>query len=616
MVWWDPLGLFAKKSAPEPEVRPEQRRAYAGATINRLTADWLAMGTSADAEINASLKILRDRSRQLCRDNDYARGAVRTIVNNVVGKGIVLQSQVRMQRGDRMDEGINEQIESLWLEWCAGKHCHTAGKLDFSDLERLVMRSVIESGEVLIRLVRQPFANSPVPLALEIIEADQLVDDYSGRDIRMGVQVDQWGRPVQYWLYPHHPGDIQFSRTQVGNRLLTLPASEILHPFLCDRPSQTRGVPWFFSTLQRLRHMGGYEEAELVAARAQAAVMGFVQTPDGELLADGIENNQRLRTLEPGAIEVLSPGETFAGFSPTRPGNTFDPFIRMMLRGAAAGLGLSYESLSRDFSNTSYSSARTSLLDERDNYRVMQQWLIRSLHQPIFEEWLKLAVLNGSLSLRGYEVAPRRFSQPRWVARGWQWVDPQNEVQAYKEAIKAGLMTASQVVAQGGQDIEDVLKERRRELDLADRLKIAFDTTVPDQKQEPSGLETLFPETPKQQGNVPEDLRSPINESANGRALSLAQTQWVDYIVEHAPNELFETAIRAPSLNPNQATAVLKAILETIYFDGIDEILDYAYDPDTEVLWGHFRDGQKRCDFELDPDNGELTYGLTDAKAA
>lgn len=467
-------------------------RAYAGATHSRLTSDWIASSSSQDSELLTSLRPLRNRSRQLCRDNDYARGAVRTIVNNIVGKGMTLQAQVKRKRGDRLDENINSAIEDLWADWSSAKYCHTAGKLGFSDIERLVMRSIIESGEVLIRLVPRSFAGSPVPLALEVIEADQLVDEYTaGRGeyglIRMGVEVDEWQRAIAYWLYPHHPGDYQFTSSSVGSRLLRVGASEILHLHLSDRPGQTRGVPWFHSALLRLRNVGGYEEAELVAARAQASVMGFIQSPEGELFGDSVDGSQRLTSLEPGAIEMLAPGETFAGFAPTRPNMGFDPFVRMMLRGVATGIGMSYEALSRDYSNTSYSSARTALLDERDNYRVVQDWLIKNFHLPIYLQWLDLAVLSGAIALPGYELNPRFYQKSRWVARGWQWVDPQNEVAAYKEAIKAGFTTTSQVVAQSGLDIEDVLKERRRELDLAEELDISFDTTLADAASAPDG---------------------------------------------------------------------------------------------------------------------------------
>ncbi|WP_206754806.1 phage portal protein, partial [Microcystis wesenbergii] len=194
---------------------------------------------------------------------------------------------------------------------------------------------------------------------------------------------------------------------------------------------------------------------------------------------------QRVTSLEPGAIEVLNPGESFEGFAPTRPNQGFDAFIRMMLRGVAAGIGLSYEALSRDFSNTSYSSARTSLMDERDNYRVIQSWFVRRLHKRIYKKWLDLAVLSGSLKIGDYELNRRFYQKAKFTPRGWQWVDPQNEIAANKEGVKAGFVSITDVVAQQGLDVEDVLQEQKRILDLAKDLGLSLDVLAEGGEQEP-----------------------------------------------------------------------------------------------------------------------------------
>jgi lambda family phage portal protein len=471
------LNFFGKKK-PDPE---PPKRSYSGALYNRLTNDWTVSSASADSENWIALRTLRNRSRDLVRNNDYAKNAVRTIASNVVGEGIVLQSQVKDKKG-KLDEKINAAIEFAWQEWLSAKNCHTAGTLDFPEIESLLIKSLVESGEVFVRIIRQSFGSSKIPLALELVEADQIADEYnaganSANLIRMGIEMNDWQRPIAYWLYPHHPGDYQFSFSQIGSRLLRVGADEIIHLFVCDRVGQSRGIPWFHSAIMRLRNLGGYEEAEIVAARAQANVMGFIQTPDGDFFATD-DNGQKISNLSPGAIEVLAPGETFAGFAPSRPNAGFDPFVTMMLRGVAAGIGTSYESLSRDYSKTSYSSARTALLDERKCFKIIQKWMIRKFHKVVFKQWLEMAVLSNQLKLPGYEVSPKLYLQDKWTAPGWPWVDPSSEIDAHKEAIKGGFSTISQVVAQSGLDIEDVLKERRRELDLAKELGITFDTTV------------------------------------------------------------------------------------------------------------------------------------------
>lgn len=466
-----------------------QRRSYAGAQMGRTVADWIANGTSADSELYTGLRPLRNRSRQLVRDNEYAANAIKRIIpNNVVGRGIGLQPLVKLSNG-KEDAVTNAAIKKAWAKWSRAENCHTAGRMSFEDLERCVMRGVAEAGEVLVRIIRQRFGKSDVPMALELIEADQLVDNWSGRtkdgnEVRMGVEVDKWQRPVAYWFYPRHPGDFSFASTAPSNDWLRVPASEILHIGLFERPTQTRCVPWLHSVLIKLRHMGGYEEAEIVAARASASIMGFVQSPEsdtpeipgGAMDSDDVVDNEKVFDMSPGIIKELGPGETFSGFNPSRPNGALDPFMRYMLRSVAAGTGISYESLSRDYSQTTYSSGRLALLDDRDNWRVLQAWLVRTFHQHVYEAWLELAVLSGALQLRGYEQNTESYQLVRWQTRGWDWVDPLKEVMAMKAAIRSGITTQTRVLASKGEDIEEILEERRNELNLAADLDLVFDT--------------------------------------------------------------------------------------------------------------------------------------------
>ena len=128
--------LGFKKEEPVPQPMPRlRRRAYAGAVISRLTADWISQSTSADAEIKNSLTKLRDRSRQLVRDNPHAANAVRMIRLNVVGSGMKLQSQVMNARGSKRATSINNMIESAWAHWCRVGNCEVSGRHGFHDLE-------------------------------------------------------------------------------------------------------------------------------------------------------------------------------------------------------------------------------------------------------------------------------------------------------------------------------------------------------------------------------------------------------------------------------------------------------------------------------------------------
>ena len=472
------LDWFRRKPAPAARV---SRRGFDGAMYNRLVADWITSSTSMDAELRSSLKRLRDRSRDLVRNNDYARSAQRAITNNVVGQGVRMQSAVKMRRGGRMDDNTNTAIETAWEKWCRKQYCHTAGVLSFHDIERQLMDAMLSDGEIFVRTVRQPFGNGRIPLALEIIEADRLDIDLnemakSGNEIRMGIERDQWGRPLAYHFKVDHPGDYPFGAGAVNNKTERVPANGVIHLFRQERPGQTRGISWVASAIMKMHHLQGYTEAEVIAARAEACRMGFITSPEDDSMQDGTDNGQAVANFEPGRIERLLPGENFVESKPNRPGGQYEPFVRAMLHSMAAGLGVSYATLSRDYSQSNYSSGRLALLDDRDNWRVLQQWLIENFHRAVFDEWLGLAVLSGELQLTGYETNPEFYHSVRWIPRGWQWVDPAKEMAAYKDAVRCGFTTVTDVVAQQGGDIEDVMQQRQRELQMAEEMGLVFDT--------------------------------------------------------------------------------------------------------------------------------------------
>ena len=197
-------------------MRRKGKRAYQGALISRLTADWRASQLSPDAEIRNSIRKLRDRSRELIRNNPYAKQAKRTTQLNVVGTGMKFQSLVKQIRGGKRDERINDAIEEKWEEWTQAYNCDCAGRHSFHEFEWILAGALPESGEAIFRIVRQQFGESKVPLALQVIESDLLDEEYSGATLakgnewRNGVEVDQWGIAVRYSIMSTHPGDAYY----------------------------------------------------------------------------------------------------------------------------------------------------------------------------------------------------------------------------------------------------------------------------------------------------------------------------------------------------------------------------------------------------------------------
>ena len=142
-----------------------------------------------------------------------------------------------------------------------------------------------------------------------------------------------------------------------------------------------------------------------------------------------------------------------------------------MLREIAAGIGTSYETLSRDYSQSNYSSSRLALLDDRDLWRVLQGWLIENFLTKIYREWLDSAVLSGAISIPNYFKQKPHYQAVRFRPRGWSWIDPAKEVQAYINAVDKGFMSYTDVVAAtgNGQDFEDVMRQAQKDRETAER---------------------------------------------------------------------------------------------------------------------------------------------------
>lgn len=501
-----------------------QVRMYDAARFGRLNNDFFAPNTSADAELLGSLRALRNRSRMLVRDNPYAKQAKRTTVINVIGpRGIQLQPQIMKPGGGGKDERRCRALLAAWNQWCRPNTCDVTGKLSFHGIEMAVAGALPESGEVLVRLVRQPMGNGKVPLALELIESDQLDEQYTGYSDRaghywrMGVEQNEWGRPTRYAVLTKHPGDAALgSFLNKGQRHIFLDAEDVLHIYIQDRIGQTRGTPWFTPIITTSWNLGKYEEAHWTRKRVQANSLGWIQTPDptefGSMDANGepaVEGDRRLWNTEPGSYNFLLPGETAIppDFGPDD--NQYEAVVRNLVRRFASGFGCSYETLSRDFSDTNYSSSRLSILEDRDHWRVMQSFLVQQLHQRVFEEWLKAAALTvlPMPMFADYWSRPERYDNPHWQARAWSWVDPQKEMKSFELARTLQLQThAEQIMEYTGNEFMETMATIAKENEIKQELGLAAPGTG--QPEQPAG-QLLIDEI-----DGPIRLRSDLSELA------------------------------------------------------------------------------------------------------
>ncbi|MBO89523.1 MAG: phage portal protein [Rickettsiales bacterium] len=455
------------------------QRSFEAVNTGRLFADFASMTRSSDSELRPALRTLRNRCRELARNDEYVRRYLQLVKTNVVGPGgISVQAKARNSDGS-LDAPGNKIVENAWRRWSKAGICTMDGRLSFVDAQRLVVETLARDGEVLIRKING--ADNPDRFAIQFLEADLLDEELNikldnGNRVRMGVEIDEFGRSVAYHLLREHPGDHEFSNTY-SRKHTRVESENLLHLFQSDRPHQTRGVPPLASCMNALKMLHGYVEAELVASRVSAAKMGFITTPDSEGYAgDDFEDNNQIMNAEPGSFEQLAAGQSITMFDPTHPTTAFSDFHKAVLRGVASSMGVSYASLASDLESVNYSSIRQGALDERDGYRTLQEFLITHFVEPIFQSWLTSAMTSGSLPLPMTRF--EKFSNSViYRPRGFSWVDPVKEINAQVTGIQNGLLSMQDVANHYGADIEDVFESIQREKELAARygLSLAFE---------------------------------------------------------------------------------------------------------------------------------------------
>jgi lambda family phage portal protein len=510
---------------------------YAGAQINRLFLDWIWSHLSADKEIHGDLITLRTRARELIRNTSWGKNYVRLLRNNVIGhRGIGLQGRLR-KADDTPAKDLNTQLEAAWKDWSARETCTVDGKLSWRGVQRLAITSLAMDGEFLARHV-EGFDNA-YAYALQVLDPDYLDHTYSRarsadqNEIRYGVEIDIWNRPVAYHLWENHPSEL--SR---GERR-RIPASEIIHLYDPYRVAQTRGVTWLAPVMLGLHMLQGYFEAELVASRQGAAKGGFF-VKKGENLdpGEGVDETgkaiQPLRMeVEPGTYDKLPAGWEFQPNDPQHPTTAFPEFVKATLRAIATGLGVSYTALTNDLSDVNYSSIRAGILNEHDEYRDLQQLVIEGLCAPVYRKWLRMTWLTGILDTR---VALARYAaEVEWEPRGWTWVDPEKEANAAILAIENGLTSRKRVLAAQGLDLEEVFA------DLADEQKLA----------ESYGLDFSGPASIAAGATDGQGAQRGVggNQSARGLSGALRVANRIALALAKKPHPAMQIAVGSPELN-------------------------------------------------------------------
>ena len=436
------------------EVR-QQKRKYDAASKSRHYSDWFTPNMSVNQEVHYALKWLRDRSRDLGRNNPYARRAFRLYPNNVIGAGI-------MPTPKNVRANQIKALKNAWYDWAEKLVCDYDKNYNFYGIQWLVMRTVVESGECIIRRVRAT-SNYKVPIRLQVLEGDYIdttkhtglwkVEDGLTYVDYYGIRFNKQGERVGYWLYNQHPSEFATTSEFVS-------ADDIIHVYEVERPGQIRGVPIISSVMLRLRDLDDYEFTERIRNKIAACFTVFIED---QTTSDGNSFEYDTEKMEPGVIEQLPPGRKVTAVQPPSK-DGFGEYVKGNIRGIAVGMGTSYETLSGDYSNVNFSSGRMGWVEfsrEVDHW----QWkvMIPKFCDSVYEWFVEAAAFAGYIPF-GIPV------QVSWTPPRREMIDPYKEIQALKEQLRAGLISWQEVVKMFGYVPDELMEELRKDKDMWDKI--------------------------------------------------------------------------------------------------------------------------------------------------
>ncbi|MCB0249845.1 MAG: phage portal protein [Anaerolineae bacterium] len=475
MAWWK----FGRQSAPavrkyakNPHTNPKVRSAgFFSNDVQRLLSGWDTSSSSIDYYLQSELRELRARSRKMVRANPYGKRFIATIKSNVVGpNGVSIQAQTTRSRKGDLDVPANDAIEAAFKDW-GTRHCDYHGKSTWVDLQHMAISCAAQDGEFIFEKVQAgKYGFQLKSIDPELLDVRKNHTTKGGGEVRLGVEYDKSGRVVAYHFRKKQNNDYDSGDSY------SIVANRIFHGFISEWPDQSRGAPWMHASLERSKHLEKYDESAIVKARSTASTMAVLRTTTGEDAYEGDEeyaDGVTLDQYEAGTIKDIGNRE-IVNLDSDYPHQMYAQFVKAQLQGIASGLGVSYHALSNDLEGVNYSSIRAGVLEDREVFKGLQNWFIRCLIQPVFEEWLLNAWARRVITIgtRPLNRPPEDYLQAHYQPRRWAWVDPQKDGAANKLAIDERLKSRSQIMREQGDDPESVWREIHRDEQMMKKLGI------------------------------------------------------------------------------------------------------------------------------------------------
>lgn len=504
--------------------------AYTGASKTRdALSGWRATAGDADADTLDDLPTLRERSRDLKRNDPVAAATSNVKVTHVVGSGLKLNAAVDrdfLQMSDEEADAWEADVERRFELLVNSPFFDVEGGMLWSDHQELAYRSTLDNGDHFVLLTSNKRPGKENPLALQHIEADRVCNEGNVSDtstLAGGVEKDNSGAPARFHVMRGHPGqrymkDMKWDKLPAFGEKTGRPIT--LHLFRKLRAGQTRGVPDIAPVIEMIKQLGRYTDAEIDAAVKTALFALIVQTETGEGLAglnidawketrrDYYKNNPINAKGGSSMAVGLFPDDKMEAFDPQRPNAAAEPFLAAMFQQIGMALEIPYEVLISHFSS-SWSASQAAMMQMWRFAMGRRAWLAKRFCQPVYEAFLTEEVAAGRVAAPGFFADPlirAAYCGAEWIGDAKGHINEKQQVDAAKARIDARLSTHKREAAALTGENWDVTRRR-----LGKEYRQLADMPAADPSAETSSPDQMENDQEDEQNN-----RTPNRESVHG----------------------------------------------------------------------------------------------------
>lgn len=424
-------------------------------------------GGSASSLLAPARERLVRASRDLVRNSPKAKAAVRVLAAASVRYGIT----PKFPSGNKRAQAAMEKEFARWVP-----RADVKGEADFFGLMHKVDWQYWEVGECFVRPHILPDAEANalgmgIPLQLEVIESEQVTNDSftasNGNRVINGIEVNKRGRKIAAHVYAGNAEDPM----QAGVReLIRIPFfdgmnGELFHIVNPMRGSY-RGEPGLAVVGRRLEQVDVVMRALMTRAQVTACFAGFVKRTGtttgnlsrpmdpalGAVAKEETASSPGVEYIRPGMMHYLRDGEEVV-FANPQDLTSLETLLKAFDREIATGMGVPYELMTGDLSDTNYTGFRAGTIQFRDQVE-MHQWLvlIPQFCLPVILLFTFLGFLKGKWDV----MAPDGMD---WGVPQARSIDPVKDAMALLIELKAGITPFARVKAERGEDW-------RKDLDL------------------------------------------------------------------------------------------------------------------------------------------------------